>query len=209
MWFDRTKRNIFENSKKEKSLSTAYVQTDFIRCDNIVEKLRMNSLQIDMIKQLNQLLGLNNSFQKDVVIQVELIKSINEFLTKKFKYIVNIFGLNNITKEDNMNLLKSQLSLIKQLYSNWSGLTFHINSKNKHTKTATSYITSRNSDFNYFELSVIYDKQYIPLQKRPEYDESEWCNDEEPLPIDPNRQTSEFFKQIEENNIEYINREVI
>jgi hypothetical protein len=133
----------------------------------------MNSLQIDMIKQLNQLLGLKNSFQKDVVIQVELIKSINEFLTKKFKYIVNIFGLNNITKEDNMNLLKSQLSLIKQLYSNWSGLTFHINSKNKHTKAATSYITSRNSDFNYFELSVIYDKQYIPVQKRPEYDESE------------------------------------
>jgi hypothetical protein len=183
MWFDRTKRNIFENSKKEKSISNAYAESDFFRSDKIVEALRMNSPQIDMIKKLNNLLGLNNSFQKDVVIDVELIKSINNWLTTNFKYIVNIFSLNNVTQEDNMNLLKSQLSLIKQVYSNWSGLTFHINSKNKHKKTATSYITSSNYEFNYFELSVIYDKRY-KMQKR-KYDESEWCNDEDedPVPI--------------------------
>jgi hypothetical protein len=131
-------------TEKQTETYTELIIKDHNKSDELISKMKMNSIKLKHIRHLNDILGLNHSCDNDKIIEKTLIyeKVIPYFLDniQELKCVFN--SKSNIKTNNDMF---NTLALIKKIYNNWSGLNLKMlrSKKNSHGKQeATAFITN-------------------------------------------------------------------
>jgi hypothetical protein len=146
------KKKHLTNVKYERSdIDTAdMIEEDYVKSDELINNMKMTSVKLEHIRNINRLLKLDNSCHNGKVVDKTLI-TVNtlKYIQKHIKELSTLYNskirLTGSAKNDNF----ATFTLLKKMYNDWSGLSFK-----KHNITkgiVTSYITECDEYYNYIK----------------------------------------------------------
>ena len=146
------KKKLFDNIKYENSKITIdeLVNKDYCKSDTLVNKMNMTGCQLDYVRQINKILGLNHScIDKIVIDKTKIVGPLKEFIMKNLKDICCIFNSKIKMTGDNKNDNFNSLKIVQKIYNSWSGLQLKGYECHSRTKIFTSYITKC---YDYYDM---------------------------------------------------------
>lgn len=137
-WCDTSLRKTYDNARVEKGTYINSLEYNEIASGCMIDILKDLTVKSKIIKNINILLGLNNSFEEDIIITRIQIEQMNDYLTKSRTAILNTFHIRDQSKSKELGFNKN-LNLLKQIYFSWSRMSITLNSKHSHTKVPIDY----------------------------------------------------------------------
>jgi hypothetical protein len=132
------------HEKNSQNISELIIN-DYDKSDTLVSKMKMTNSKLNHIRQLNKLIGFDNSCHNDLVIDKSVIKtSVLTYVAHHIKDLQCIF--NSKAKINGSNDVFNCLKIIQKIYRSWSGMEIKKNEKTK--KETKSYISEVNDFYN-------------------------------------------------------------
>ena len=134
-------RHIFENAYLEhKKNIDKDLQNDMLISGKGFELNKMSAVQLGIILQLNELLGIEKSIHNGHKITRENIQKASPYLLNERKNIYTAFSMRDQSKSLVLDF-KSNMKLLSSIYDKWTGMKFIGQEKNTHDKQFEYYTT--------------------------------------------------------------------
>ena len=202
VWKSSRNRKLLRNIEEEARNNLQQTHQSDVVQSGCVELLQNTALKLKIIKELNEKIGIKNSYE-EAIIPREKFENIESFIWSKRDFYLQTFGKKSIAQKQTY---EASVKILMMIYAEWSGVTFspYSESGKRQKKSSKYYLNYKKIDIAKLlkppepllqidlngstdEVDICVDEEIIGPQPDPKIDlnEVDICVDEESIGPQP------------------------